>query len=584
MVTGTGTGSQAAADAGRPAETGNRRHLRAAIVAALLLGAVVFVYRQVGGFDFVNFDDADYVTRNRMVQGGLSWSGLWWALTAFHAANWHPLSWLSHMADTSLFGMDAGGHHLMSLGLHAASTLVLFQLLRSLTGSFWRCAAVAALFAVHPAQVESVAWIAERKTVLATLLGLLTLRAYLWHLARPAIHPFAFVVLLFTLGLLAKPMLVVLPLILLLLDWWPLGRIGHGGLSAGKVVPLFLEKGPLFALALLSGIVTIAAQSRVGAVASLQFFPLPLRLGNALLSCVAYLGTLFLPHDLSAFYPYPSESLSWDRAGLAAVALAGITFMAWRSRRAAPYAAVGWLWFLVTLLPVIGIIQTGSQARADRYLYLPLVGIFLAVVWGAADLARRRPRSMTPLALCIVAAVILLAVAANRQSGYWQNGRTLWEHALAIDPTSEIALYQLSETFKESGRVYDQTVLLRQLVQINPRHERALNNLIIARYQLGEKPEVLFAEYEALLAINPKNTKALQNYGYLLIEAGRFAEAAAVLERAIGLEPTYCTAINNLGRAHLLNGNKPQARQFFERAIACDPEQRKFRANLDLTR
>ena len=558
------------------------RRIVTLLVVALLLAAELFVYRGVGGFDFVNLDDPDYVTENRMVQGGLNRNGAGWAFTAFHAANWHPLTWLSHMADASLFGMDAGAHHLVSLGLHAASTLLLFQLLRALTGSFWRCAAVAALFAVHPVQVESVAWVAERKTVVAVLLGLLTLRTYLWHLARPATRSFAFVAILFTLGLLAKPLLVVLPLILLLLDWWPLGRIRRGGSGAGTVRPLILEKAPLFALALLSGIVTIAAQARVGAVASLQFFPLPVRLGNALLSYIAYLGELLLPRDLSVFYPHPSEGLPWGRAGLAALALAGITSVAWRSRREAPYAAVGWLWFLTALLPVIGIIQVGSQARADRYLYLPLIGIFLAIVWGAADLAWRRPRSRAPVALSIATAVVLLALAAHRQAGYWQNSGTLWGHALAVDPTSETALYQLSEHYKNLGRFHDQAGLLRQLVKINPRHERALNNLCIVRYRLGEKPEALFADYQALLAINPYNAKAQQNYGYLLIEARRYAEAIAILERAIEIDPAYCTAINNLGRAHLLNGNKPQARRCFEGAAACDPQEPKFRANLKL--
>ncbi|MHB8893715.1 MAG: tetratricopeptide repeat protein [Candidatus Geothermincolia bacterium] len=560
------------------------QRVRAVLFAALLLGALVFIYRGVAGFDFVNLDDPDYVSGNRMVQGGLNWSGVWWAFTAFHAANWHPLTWLSHMADASLFGMNAGAHHLSSLALHAAGALLLFQLLRALTGSFWRSAAVAALFAVHPAQVEAVAWVAERKTVLAALLGLLTVRTYLWHLARPATRSFAPVVVLFTLGLLAKPMLVVLPLILLLLDWWPLGRLGRGGMLAGTARPLILEKASLFALALLSVIVTIAAQTLAGAVASLEFFPLPVRLGNALLSCVAYLGELFVPHDLSVFYRHPSGSLPWVRAGLAALVLAGVSFLAWRSRRRAPFLAVGWLWFLVTLLPVIGIVQVGSQARADRYLYLPLVGIFLAVGWGAADLARRRPRSRVPVALSIAAAVALLALAAHRQAGYWRDSGTLWEHALAVDPASETALYQLSEHDKDLGRFNEQAVLLRRLVKLNPRHERALNNLCIARYRLGEKPEALFAEYQALLAVNPRSAKALQNYGYLLIESGRYAEAIVKLEQAVEFDPGYCLAVNNLGRAYLAAGDKTRARRIFERAVTCDPQNQTFRANLNLAR
>jgi Flp pilus assembly protein TadD len=558
------------------------RRARAALLAALLLGAAAFVYRGAGGFDFVNLDDPDYVSGNPAVRGGLSWSGLRWAFTAFHAANWHPLTWLSHMADASLFGMDAGAHHLVSLALHAAATLVLFQLVRALTGSLWRSAAVAALFAVHPVQVESVAWVAERKTVLATLFGLLAVRAYLGHVARPGTRSFAAAAALFAAGLLAKPLLVVLPVLLLLLDWWPLGRLGRRGSPAGAARSLLVEKAPLFALALLSGLVTIAAQSRVGAVASLQAFPPTVRLGNALLSLAAYLGDLFLPRGLSVFYPHPSGDLPWARAGLAAVALAAVTVAAWRARRTAPYAAFGWAWYLVTLLPVIGILQVGGQARADRYLYLPLIGVAVAVVWGAADLARRRPRAGAPVALAIAAAVALLALAAHRQAGHWRDSRTLWEHALAVDPTSETALYQLSEHEQELGRFREQAAVLRRLVQLNPRHERARNNLVIARHRLGERAEDLLADYRELLAINPGNVKALQNYGYLLIEAGRYAEAVAQLQLAVAAEPGYCTAINNLGRAYLAAGDKPLARRSFEQAARCDPGQPKYRANLAL--
>jgi tetratricopeptide (TPR) repeat protein len=559
-----------------------RRRPAAAITASLLVLAVALVYRGAGGFDFVNLDDPDYLTRNPAVGGGLTWSGILWAFTAFHAANWHPLTWLSHMADVSLFGMDAGAHHLVSLGLHAAGALALFHLLRALTGSFWRCAAVAALFAVHPVQVESVAWVAERKTVLATLLGLLAVRAYLGHVARPASRSLALTAVLFAASLLAKPLLVVLPLLLLLLDWWPLGRFGPRGVPPGEARRAVVEKTPLFALALISGVVTLAAQSRVGAVASLRVFPLPARLGNALLSCGAYLGDLFLPRDLSVFYPHPADTMPWGRVGLAALVLAAISFAAWRLRRVAPYAAFGWLWYLVALLPVIGILQVGSQARADRYLYLPLVGISLAVVWGAADLARRSPRSRVPATLAIAAALALLARSAHRQAGYWRDSGTLWEHALAVDPESETALYQLSEHAKDLGRIPDQAALLRRLVQLNPRNERALNNLGIARYQLGEKPEALLAEYRALLAMNPKNAKALQNYGYLLIEAGRHVEAVAALEQAVEIDPAYCTALNNLGRAYLSLGDKPKARRSFERAVACDPQEQKYRINLGL--
>ncbi len=414
------------------------------------------------------------------------------------------------------------------------------------------------------------------------MLGLLTVLAYRRRLANPEQNSVAWVIVLFALGLLAKPMLIILPFLLLLLDWWPLGRFGRNGVTPEATRSLLLEKAPLFVLALLSGIVTVAAQSRVGAIASLRVFPLPERIGNALLSYATYLGDLFLPRGLAAFYPHPSAGLPWARAGLAALALTLITVVALRSHRAAPFAAFGWLWYLVALLPVIGILQVGGQARADRYLYLPLVGIFLTVVWGAAELAQRRPRSRTPAALSIAVAVILFALAAQRQAGYWQHSGTLWEHALAVDPQSERALYQLSQYYRDLGRLDDQAGLLRQLVQLNPLHERALNNLIIARYRLGEKPDALLPACRTLLAINPKNIKALQNYGFLLIEAGLYAEAVMQLQLALAVDPTYCAAINNLGRAYLAAGEKALAKRSFEQAAACNPRQSKYRANLEL--
>jgi tetratricopeptide (TPR) repeat protein len=558
------------------------RRARAVLIAALVAGAAAFVYRDVGGFAFVNLDDPDYVSRNPAVLGGLSWRGLAWALTSFHAANWHPLTWLSHMADASLFGADAGAHHLVSLGLHAAVAVALFWLLCSLTGARWRSAAAAALFAVHPVQVEAVAWVAERKTLLAALLGLLAVRAYVAHVARPGWRSSARVALLLALGLLAKPMLVVLPPLLLLLDWWPLGRGGGPGGAAARARALLAEKAPLFALALLSGVITIAAQSRVGAVASLETFPLPLRLANALASCAAYLGALALPTGLSVFYPHPAAALPWGRVAGAAALLCAVSLATLRLRRVAPALLFGWLWYLIALLPVLGLLQVGGQARADRYLYLPLIGVCVALVWGAASLARSRPRALAALALA--AALALLASAAHRQAGYWRTSRTLWEHALAVDPTSERALYQLSEYEKELGRLPEQIALLRRLVALSPRHERARNNLIVARRQAGEPPQALLEACRELLAINPRNVKALQNYGYLLLEAGRPGEAVEQLQRAVDAEPGYCAAINNLGRAHLALGDKPKAQALFARAAACDPDETKYKQNLELAR
>jgi len=358
------------------------------------------------GNGFVNLDDFTYVVRNPRVSHGVTLSGLWWATTRSHSGNWHPITWLSHMLDCELFGLDPFGHHLVSVVIHSLSAVLLFIVLRSMTGARWRSLITAALFAVHPLRVESVAWVAERKDVLSVFFCFATLWAYVRYVKRPRASAYLLVVLFFALGLMAKPMLVTLPAVLLLLDYWPLGRVaawrpgpeGSARAAAGETAPrdalkrLVIEKMPLFALSLGSCVITTIAQSRGGAVGSLQNYPVLVRLGNAVVSYAAYIRMTVWPEGLAVFYPHPGAGVSLSGAGAATLLLVCAGFWCWRWRFSHPFALVGLFWFLGTLVPVIGFVHVGLQARADRYTYLPQIGLLIMVVWGAAGLLARGKR------------------------------------------------------------------------------------------------------------------------------------------------------------------------------------------------
>jgi protein O-mannosyl-transferase len=380
------------------------------------------------GNGYVILDDPLYVTANREVRQGITLEGAAWALTANVANNWHPLTVLSHMLDVEVFGLPPVGHHLTSLLLHLAGVLLLFEALRRMTGAAYRSALVAALFAVHPTRVESVAWISERKDVLSGLFWMLALLAYLGWVRRPSAGRYLLVTLALALGLAAKPMVVTLPCVLLLLDFWPLGRRGLRG--------LIVEKIPLFALSAASSVVTLHYQRT--SMAPLDVLPWDLRLANAAVSYVSYLGKAFLPRNLAVFYPFPMEIPAWKTAG-AVLLLALVTALAvWRARKS-PWLLVGWLWFLGTLVPVIGLVQVGRQAMADRYTYLPFVGLFLAVVWGTAEWAERRGALRPVLGALAVLAILGLAGMTRAQTRHWRDGVTLFRHALAVTGNNPLA-------------------------------------------------------------------------------------------------------------------------------------------------
>ncbi|HEV8583045.1 MAG TPA: glycosyltransferase family 39 protein [Thermoanaerobaculia bacterium] len=419
------------ASEGRPLKTPRPLLLAAALA---LLTAVAFLPVLENGF--VNLDDGLYVTRNFWVRKGFTLGGLAWLWTANVANNWHPLTVLSHMLDCQLFGVTPAGHHLTSLLLHLANVLLLFEVLRRMTGAVWRSASASALFAVHPMHVESVAWVAERKDVLSALFWIAAMGAYQRYAVRPSLGRYLLVALAMALGLLAKPMVVTLPLVLLLLDVWPLGRLRFEPGWGGRLARLAAEKLPLLALSAAASFVTLRFQTT--SLVDLEIVPWKLRLANAAVSYAAYLGKLLLPRNLAVFYPLPLAIPAW-KALAAAALLAALTALAVRRARQAPWLLVGWLWFLGTLVPVIGLVQVGRQAMADRYTYLPSIGIFLAACWGLPELARDRAGRRAALAAASILAILALTAVTRAQVRHWSDSVDLFEHALAVTQDNYVA-------------------------------------------------------------------------------------------------------------------------------------------------
>jgi tetratricopeptide (TPR) repeat protein len=504
-------------------------------MACLLALVIGLGYWQVRGFTFVAFDDPAYLSDNLQVRAGLSLAGLRWAFTTFAVANWHPLTWLSHMADVTLFGLNPGAHHLVNVAFHAANSILCFLLLRDLTGSRWRSALVAALFALHPAHVESVAWLAERKDVLSTLFWFLTTYAYLGYVRRPTAPRYGLMALCFALGLLAKPMLVTLPLTLLLLDGWPLGRVR----KASDLFALVREKALLFAMAGALAVVTLKAQSHGGAVSSFAVLPLGARLSNAALALVRYVGMALWPTRLAVFYPLREHPPLWKPL-LAAAFLLGCTVLAAAQFRRRPWFALGWAWFLITLLPVIGIIQVGSQAMADRYTYLPFLGLFLIAAWALGEGAERLalPRWVPTAGACLWLGLLL--VLTTRQVSTWRNTYTLFGHARQISGNTLQACIAMGYTYLEEGRKAEAVEEYRAGLRLAPRHDQVHHRL---RYSLGRtlasmgQGEEAIRIYQGILATHPKEYEANFYIAQALELLGRNPEALQVYQALQGLPP-----------------------------------------------
>jgi Tfp pilus assembly protein PilF len=614
------------------------------LIALVLIGITLAVFWPVGGHDFLSYDDPNYVTANRHVGEGLTLKGVLWAATTFHAANWHPVTWLSHMLDVSLFGLNPAGHHWMNLLFHLANVILLFFLLKRMTHALWPSALVAALFAIHPLHVESVAWIAERKDVLSAFFGLLTLWAYVGYVekrvsgfrfhvsslrpeSRKAMLSYLAVLLFFTLSLMAKPMLVTLPFLMLLLDYWPLRRTSFKfqvssfkffNLKPETLKPetdfnqpgtrnqkpgtrnLFFEKLPLFALAAASSVITYLAQKEGESISPLDSTSLAGRIANALVSYIDYLVETFRPRGLAVFYPHPGDTLPlWQIVG-SALLLFLISATAIRMGNRRPYLIVGWLWYLVALVPVIGIVQAGSQGMADRYTYLPLIGIFMMIAWGAAEInasgswfpvsgldpkletRNLKPETFRTVFLGGIAGVtlVLLAAAARNQIGYWKNSVTLFEHALRAVPANYIAHSNLGAALLKDGRLDEAVDHTSRAIAIRPDLVSARNTLGVTLFRQGRTEEAI-ARFSEALALKPDDAAVHYNLGIALAAGGNQDGAKRHFSEAFRLKPDDPLLRYNVGIVYENLGRKTDAIGEFEAALRINPDFAEARAKLE---
>ncbi|MEN6407027.1 MAG: tetratricopeptide repeat protein [Thermoguttaceae bacterium] len=562
-------------------------------ICGLLALAVLLVFGQTLSHGFVNIDDGTYVTQNRQVVHGWTGQGVAWSLTACRAGNWHPLTWLSHMADCQLYGVHAWGHHLTNVLLHAMNAVLLFLVLRRMTGSIWPSALTAALFAIHPLRAESVAWVSERKDLLGGLFFFLTLWAYVGY----AQHRFSWrryltVVVLFALGLMSKPMLVTLPCVLLLLDYWPLGRVASGQWSVASdrsrdsnsasdaascpslatdhrpLTTLLLEKLPLFLLSAASCIVTPLAQG--SAVAPLEMIPFGTRLANALVAYVGYLREFFVPTGLAVFYPYPAAGLPGWNVAAALLLLTSISVVVVVVRRRFPYWLVGWFWYLGMMVPVIGLVQVGSQAMADRYTYLPLVGVAMAVSWSVAQWVAARPRWRPTCEIAATLALLVLMGCAWRQTSYWRDSEMLWTRALACTTGNAFAHNNLGLALADRGQNDDALVQYQKALAVSPRLTVALGNFGAALAERGQFDEAV-AQYQKALQVDPNYGEAYVGLGNVAADRNRWDEAIDLYRKAAALKPDLPEAHANLGAALAERGRWDEAVAEYGKALEISP-------------
>ena len=585
------------------------------MICLLLIFAIIIAYGQMRNFDFVGFDDQVYVTENSHVQAGITLKGVVWAFTTNQDANWFPVTWLSHMLDYELYGLNPMGHHWTNLQLHIANTLLLYFVLQLMTGALWQSAFVAALFALHPLHVESVAWVAERKDVLSTFFGMLFLLAYWRYVNQPRLINYLLVIILFSLGLMSKPMLVTFPFVLLLLDFWPLKRFqsknnhllqsdGVTSFSFQKAFRLIFEKIPLFILAAISSVLTFFVQQSKGAVIPIEALSLKTRIANTLISYINYVLKAIWPVHLAVFYPHPGDALpAWQIVG-AVLLIAAAVFFAIRSSKQNAYIAVGLFWYLGTLVPVIGLVQVGTQAMADRYTYIPLIGLFIIVAWGVSDLFKKCSYRKIFLGVSAVIIISVLTACTYFQVSHWKNGVTLFENAinvtennfkaqinlgtalgrvdldraifhykeaLKISPDNFMALNKLGVAFY-SKENYDEAVLyFTKALRIDPKNTGLSNNLANVLFILGKFDEAV-SHYNEVLKTNPEHADAQRNLAYVLSTQGKLDEAVLHYTEALRINPEYGKAHYNLGNILINQGKTKEAMAHFAEAIRISPE------------
>lgn len=568
-------------------------------ICAGLIALTWLVFGRTATYSFVNYDDPAYVSENAQIQSGLNWPNVVWAFTHIHSHNWHPLTTISHMLDCQLFGVRPGAHHFVNVLLHSTSVVLLFLLLETMTGGLWASAFVAAIFAIHPLHVESVAWISERKDVLSGLFFVLTLFAYFWYTRAPSLGRYATMSILFVCGLLSKPMLVTAPAVLLLIDYWPLRRMERTEDGEQRTVwSLIIEKIPLFVLSLASAAVTLFVQNQ-GAIGLVHFDVLPFswRVTNALAAVLIYIGQMFWPADLALGYGHPGKSPVWQVAACAA-GLIAITLGVVAARKRRPYLSVGWFWYLVMLLPVIGLVQVGGQSHADRYTYLPQIGLYIAITWLLLDLARswRVPRAAFATAAVVVLGA--LSVCAANQVSYWHDTERLWRHALAVTKHNDIAHLALGQFYadhkkldaalvelqtvvarhpgdadarlrlakalsEKEGRTSDAIAQFQAAIEKepNPDAETTLGNLLLQHDRIEEAVE----HYRHVAELEPASPLSHFNFAVGLHRLGRLVEAIAEYKKALAIDPKYPDAEYFLGEALLQNGQTDEAKMHLEK-------------------
>lgn len=569
----------------KPIPQGNLPRIKTLkLLICLFLVLVTFVaFWQVRNNEFVNLDDNLYVTDNPHVQEGLTLRGIFWAFTTMHAGHWHPMTWLSHLFVYDLFGLNPSGHHMANLLFHVANTLLLFLLFQRMTASPWRSGLMAALFALHPLHVESVAWVAERKDVLCAFFWMLTMWAYVSYVKKPKLHRYLLVVLYFILALMSKPMAVTLPFALLLLDYWPLGRLQfdkskNHDRRRTSILRLILEKVPLFFITAILSWLTIFAQWKGGAVATIGKLPLEIRMGNALVSYVMYISKMLWPKGLAVLYPHPILSPLWEVAG-AALLLGMITVLVIRVGQKHSYYIVGWLWYLGTLVPVIGFVQVGVQAMADRFTYLPLIGLFMMIAYGVPDILSRWRYRRVVLITSASLVLLILMITTISQVKLWQNSVTLFNHTLKVTNNNSIIHNNLGVTLARQGKDQESIVHYKKALEIESNYADAHYNLGVLLARQGKEQEAV-AQFIETLRIKPDYTQAHNDLALILTKQGKIQEALTHFTEAVRTNPNNAEAHFNLGIALLRQGRIPEAIFHFNQALQINPKDARVHQNL----
>ena len=556
------------------------------IVSLFLIVIILTAYWQLPSHEFLSFDDYGYIIKNTHVHEGITWKNIVWTFSKTDFGYWHPLTWMSHMLAFQLFGMNPSMHHLMNLFLHISSTLLLFFILKRMTGALWQSAFVAVVFALHPLNVESVAWISERKNVLSTFFWMLTMLAYVRYTEQPNFYRYLLILFVFVLGLMSKPMLVTLPFVLLILDYWPLNRFTlfqpndnehefrqsiDSGSRLTQDLRLVLEKIPFLILSAVCIYLSNLSIQHPGVAISTASVPLKLRIANALVSYVGYIKKMVWPFNLAVYYPFPKTVPMWEVL-VAVLFLTGVTFLAFRWITAKPYFAVGWLWYVGTLVPGIGLVQAGLwPAMADRFAYIPFIGLFICMTWGGAEIIGRLPYKK--MAFIVIPAIIvpILMVMTGLQLRYWQNGVTLFTHNLRVTPNNSLAYYELGNAFEQQGNLYKAIFHYSEALKINPNYAEAHNNLgYILAHQKHYKEAI--GHYKEALRIKPGYSEARNNLGTAFLFQGNEKKAVDQYYEALRNNPNYAGVYHNLGKVFENHANIEKAIIFYKKALELNPE------------